>query len=69
MHVETTTPETTLPQNALLAFQDVTVDQAEIIIEALIHYKSKLDAEEFKAARSSCVDMFQRIDSELIKSR
>lgn len=58
-----------ITQNSLLTFQQVTIEEAEIITEALVMYKSKLDAEEFRDARQSCVDMFMLIDEKLIKSR
>lgn len=68
MEVKISTPKTNV-QNALLTFHDVSIAESEIIMEALIMYKSKLDAEEFKDARCSCIEMFHQIDNEVITTR
>jgi hypothetical protein len=53
------------------ALQDLTEAQLELIQNGLIEVKhhSLQDAELFKTERASCVDMFQKIDNELVKSR
>ncbi|MBL7971729.1 MAG: hypothetical protein JNL03_09425 [Prolixibacteraceae bacterium] len=70
MNVKLATPETTTnPEDARFELQDVTTSDAEILMEALVLYKSKLDAEEFRDTRKSCIDMFNKLDTELIRFR
>lgn len=68
MKVKISTPKTNA-QNALLTFHDVSIAESEIIMDALIMYKSKLDAEKFKDVRYSCIEMFHQIDNEVISTR
>jgi len=58
-------------QNGLFALQDLTPDEMELLMNGLIEVKqhSLQDAETFKDLRSSCNDMFQKIDKELRNSR
>ena len=64
MYVEETTP-------GKFAIQDLNADQLELLMNGLIEVKqnSLKDAETFKVERDSCVDMFQKMDQELMKSK
>lgn len=56
---------------AKFAIQDLTIDELELLQSGLIEVKqhSLQDAEVFKEQRSSCNEMFQKIDHELRNSR
>jgi hypothetical protein len=53
------------------AIQELTRNELELLQNGLIEVKqhSLQDAELFKDARNSCIDMFNKIDNELIKSK
>lgn len=53
------------------AVQDLSLCELELIQESLITYKqTKLqDAEVFKDDRRDCIEMYEKIDTELIRSR
>lgn len=64
MYVEETT-------TGKFAIQDLSTDELELLQSGLIEVKqhSLQDPEVFKQQRASCIDMFLKIDAELIKSR
>lgn len=53
------------------SLQDLTTEELELLQSGLIELKQRTlqDAEAFKTQRASCNEMFQKIDSELRKSR
>ena len=55
----------------LYAIQDITPDELELLRSGLIELKqhSLQDAEIFREQRTSCINMFQKIDLELVNSR
>lgn len=59
------------PGKSRFALQDLTSDELELLQSGLIEVKqhSLQDAEVFKVQRSSCNEMFQKIDQELRNSR
>lgn len=64
MYVEETSP-------GRFAIQDLDSDQMELLMSGLIEVKqhSLPDFKQFKKEREQCVDMFRKIDDELVKSR
>lgn len=71
MYVELTKKFEMVGNPELFAIQDLTVSDLELIPVALIDVKhhSLQDAEVFKTQRESCLEMYHKIDQELIKSR
>lgn len=71
MYVEITKNFETIGSPERFAIQDLTANELELFQEGLIELKNnKLkDPEAFKDDRRSCVEMFQKIDSELVKSK
>lgn len=71
MYVEITKPYKNPSNPIRFAFQDLTQAELELFQEALIDYKKNRlqDADAFREDRRSCVEMFQKIDAELIKSK
>ncbi len=57
--------------NGCFAIQDLTIGELELLQESLITYKQvKLqDPEVFKFERRSCIEIYDKIDAELIKSK
>ena len=68
MYVEITKQDEKAP---LFAINELTTDEMELLQQGLIELKSNRlkDPEEFREMRRSCVDMFRKIDTELINSR
>lgn len=58
-------------QNDLFALQDLTIEELELIQSSLVTLKehSLQDAEAFREPRKMVVDMFQKIDLELVNAR
>lgn len=58
-------------QNGLFALQDLNIEELELIQSALVAFKehSLQDAEVFKVPRKLAVDMFEKIDLELVNAR
>lgn len=53
------------------AIQDLSIDELELLQTGLIDAKqhSLQDAEVFKSQRASCIEMFEKIDREIINAR
>jgi len=68
MYVEQTE---TNPGNERFSIQDLTLNEMELLMEGLLTLKTMklVDPEAFKDDRRSCVEMFQKIEVELLKSR
>ena len=64
MYVEVT-------ETGRFAIQELTESQLELIQNGLIEVKqhSLQDAEQFKSERASCIEMFEKIDQELVNAR
>ncbi len=70
MYVEIVNPNPDQRQ-VRLALQDLTIDELELIQSSLVTLKehSLQDAETFKEPRKMVVEMFQKIDQELVNAR
>lgn len=71
MYVEQTRKFETIGNTERFAIQDLTIDELELIQSSLVTLKdhSLQDAEVFKEPRKLVVDMFQKIDHELVNAR
>lgn len=71
MYVEITSKPIVPKGPTLFAMHDLTEMQLELIQNGLIEVKqhSLQDAEAYKEERAACIEIFQKIDDELVKSR
>jgi hypothetical protein len=71
MYVEQTKDFETIGNPAQFAIQDLTIEELELIQSSLVTFKehSLQDAEVFKVPRKLAVDMFEKIDQELVNAR
>lgn len=71
MYVEITNELPACAGKAMFAIHELTVNELELLQEGLVELKNnKLkDAETFKDDRRACVEMFNKIDAELVRSK
>lgn len=71
MYVEITNELPAYAGKAMFAIHELTVNELELLQEGLVELKNnKLkDAEAFKDDRRACVEMFNKIDAELVRAK